>query len=59
MRKLSRWYAIDVRYSGTIPDEEFYATSSRYKNISEVLKMLEKTKGVHFRIEGRRVTVMK
>jgi len=59
MRKLSRWYDIDVRYSGTIPDEEFYATSSRYKNISEVLKMLEKTKGVHFRIEGRRVTVMK
>jgi transmembrane sensor len=58
MRKLSRWYNIDVQYSGTIPDEEFYATSSRYKNISEVLKMLEKTKGVHFKIEGRRVAVM-
>jgi len=59
MRKLSRWYPIDVQYSGAITDEEFYATSSRYKNISEVLTMLQKTKGVHFTIDGRRVTVMK
>jgi len=58
MRKLSRWYNIDVQYSGTIPDETFYATSSRYKNISEVLTMLQNTKGVHFKVEGRRVTVM-
>jgi transmembrane sensor len=58
MRKLSRWYDIDVQYSGIIPDEEFYATSSRYRNISEVLTMLQKTKGVHFKVEGRRVTVM-
>jgi transmembrane sensor len=58
MRKLTRWYNIDVQYSGTIPDETFYATSSRYKNISEVLTMLQNTKGVHFKIEGRRVTVM-
>ncbi|WP_158797265.1 FecR family protein [Pedobacter sp. L105] len=58
MRKLSRWYDIDVQYTGTISDEKYYATSSRYKSISEVLKMLEKTKGVHFKIEGRRVTVM-
>jgi len=58
MRKLSRWYNIDVQYSGAIPTEAFYATSSRYKNISEVLTMLQNTKGVHFKIEGRRVTVM-
>jgi len=58
MRKLSRWYNIDVQYSGTISNEKFYATSSRYKNISEVLKMLEKTQGVHFTIEGRRISVI-
>lgn len=58
MSELSRWYDIDVKYSGPIPDEKFYATSSRYRNISEVLTMLQKTGGVHFKIEGRRVTVM-
>jgi transmembrane sensor len=58
MLKLSRWYNIDVQYDGPISDETFYATSSRYRNISEVLTMLQETKGVHFKIEGRRVTVM-
>ena len=58
MLKLSRWYNIDVKYEGAISDEKFYATSSRYRNISEVLTMLQKTNGVHFKIEGRRVTVM-
>jgi len=58
MRKLSRWYNIEVRYEGKVSDESFYGTISHFKNISEVLKMLELTKGVHFKIEGRRVTVM-
>ncbi len=58
MRELSRWYDIDVNYSGTASDEEYYATISRYKSIIQVMTMLEKTKGIHFKIEGRRVTVM-
>lgn len=58
MRQLSKWYDIEVAYSGTKTNEEFYATISKYRNISEVLSMLQNTKGVHFKIEGRRVTVM-
>jgi transmembrane sensor len=58
MRQLSRWYDIEVQYSGQPSGIGFYAKSSRFKNISEVLHMLEQTKGVHFKIEGRRVTVM-
>jgi len=58
MLKLSRWYNIDVKYEGTVTEEKFYATSFRYRNISEVLTMLQKTQGVHFKVEGRRVTVM-
>jgi transmembrane sensor len=58
MFKLSRWYNIEVKF-GELPTVGFYGTISRYKNISEVLEMLEQTKGVHFKIEGRRVTVMK
>lgn len=57
MRQLSRWYNIEVVYDGKITTEGFYGKISRSKNISEVLKMLEKTKSVHFKIEGRRVTV--
>ena len=59
MRQLSRWYNIEVTYEGTITNEVFYATLTRQRPISSVLKALEKTKGVHFRIEGRRVVVSK
>jgi len=58
MRKLSRWYNIDVTFEGGMPVEGFNGKISRYKNISQVLKMLEKTKAVHFKVEGRRVAVM-
>ena len=59
MLKLSRWYTIEVSYGNEAPTTGFYGTISRSKNISEVLEMLEQTKGVHFKIEGRRVTVTK
>jgi transmembrane sensor len=59
MRKLSRWYNIDVVYQGDISKEGLNGKVSRFKNISQVLKALEATKTVHFKVEGRRVTVMK
>ncbi|GAB2972016.1 DUF4974 domain-containing protein [Mucilaginibacter puniceus] len=59
MRKLSRWYDVDVRYSDTVSTEGIYGRVSRNKNISQVIKALEATKTVHFRLEGRRVSVMK
>jgi transmembrane sensor len=58
MRQLSRWYNIEVSYEGPVSDEEFNGRVSRFKNISQVLKMLEQTKGVHFKIAERKVTVM-
>jgi transmembrane sensor len=58
MRKLSRWYDIDVAFDGPVSDDEFSGTISRSKNISEVLKALQYSKTVHFKIEGRRVTVL-
>jgi len=59
MRQLSRWYDMEVNYEGPVTREVFYAQLSREKNISVILHGLEKTKGVHFKIEGRRVTVSK
>lgn len=58
MRKVSRWYNIDVTYEGNLSNKDFVGTISRDKKISEILKMLELTGAVHFRIEGRRITVM-
>lgn len=59
MRKLARWYDVDVIYDGLVPEDEFYAEISKFRNISQVLAQLENTKGAHFKIEGRRVIVSK
>lgn len=58
MRKISRWYDVDVEYKGKIPAGGFGGNVSKTKNISEVLRILELTKAVHFKVQGRRVTVM-
>lgn len=58
MRKVSRWYNVDVDYQGNLNNKDFVGTISRDKNISELLKMLELTGAIHFKVEGRRVTVM-
>jgi len=58
MRKLERWYDIDVVYEGNISDVDFGAEISRKRTLLQVLKILEKTGGVHFKVEGRRITVM-
>lgn len=58
MRQLSRWYNIEVSYEGHVTTDGFNAQISRSKNISAILHILENTKGVHFKIEGRRITVI-
>ncbi len=58
MRKISRWYDVDVRFTGNLSDKSFAGSVSRYEQVSEVLKMLELTGTIHFKIEGRRITVM-
>lgn len=59
MRKLARWYNIDVEYLSNAPNDSLNGKISRSRNIDQVLKALEATKTVHFKVEGRRVTVMK
>lgn len=59
MRQLARWYNIDVSYAGTDNREGFNAKISSNQNISVVLSALERTNGVHFKIEGRRVIVIR
>jgi ferric-dicitrate binding protein FerR (iron transport regulator) len=60
MAKISRWYDVDVEYR-VKPDSDltFSGKISRSRDISGILKMLEYTGDVHFRLEGRRVIVTK
>lgn len=58
MKKIARWYDIEIAYVGKIPMEKFGGEISRFENLQELLDLLEMTEKVHFKIEGRRVTVM-
>jgi transmembrane sensor len=58
MQQISRWYNVTVLYEGNITTEEFGGTISRSKNINEILNVLESTNRIHFKLEGRRITVM-
>lgn len=57
MRQISRWYDLDVKYEGNVERKSFAGTISRKNNVSEVLKMLEMTGGIQFRIDDRKITV--
>jgi len=59
MKKISRWYNIEVVYEGEVPENRFGGTISRFSNVSQVLRKLELTGKVHFSIEERRIIVTK
>ncbi|WP_316843807.1 FecR family protein [Pedobacter psychrodurus] len=59
MTKIARWYDVEIVYQ-VKPDADltFSGKISRSRNLSAILKMLEYNGDVHFKIEGRRVTVI-
>ncbi|MES2457087.1 MAG: FecR domain-containing protein [Bacteroidota bacterium] len=57
MRKVARWYNVEVIYKDINPDKPFWGTISRFENISKVLEKLELTGTIHFKVEGRKVYV--
>ncbi|TCC87098.1 FecR family protein [Pedobacter hiemivivus] len=57
MRKVSRWYDVDVVYEGTLTKEGFVGTVPRSKNIKELLDALKLTGLMNYRIEGDRVVI--
>jgi transmembrane sensor len=57
MRQVARWYDVDLQYQGNIANARFVVQISRQEKISEVLKMMEMTQGVHFTIEGRKIVI--
>ncbi|MCZ4222525.1 FecR family protein [Pedobacter rhodius] len=60
MRKISRWYDVDIEYADEhIKQIPLTGIITHFTNISKVLRMLELTKQVHFKIEGRKIIVSK
>ncbi|QXU44150.1 FecR family protein [Pedobacter sp. D749] len=60
MRKIARWYDVEIVFDETAPgDLTLGGLVSRDKSLVAVLKVIELTGKVHFKVEGRRVTVMR
>ncbi|AOM79334.1 FecR family protein [Pedobacter steynii] len=58
MNKISRWYDVEVVYESMPRSLRLEGRISRARKLSAVLNALQETGKVHFKIEGRRVTVI-
>jgi hypothetical protein len=58
MKQISRWYNVEVTFAGKPTQEGFTASIPRNVPVSKVLRYLELTTLVHFKIDGNRITVL-
>ncbi|MEJ7558556.1 MAG: FecR family protein [Pedobacter sp.] len=56
LRQLSRWYDVEIVYTGVIGKHEFVGEISRSLKLSSVLKILESS-GVHFKINDKKLII--
>lgn len=60
MRKIARWYNIEVIYNGSVPENlKSGGWIPRSSKLSDVLRSIEATGQVHFKVEGRKLYVSK
>ncbi|MBB5622642.1 ferric-dicitrate binding protein FerR (iron transport regulator) [Pedobacter cryoconitis] len=60
MKKVERWYDVQVDFQqADLRQKHFSGTVSRFGKVSQILKTLELTGSVHFKIEGRKIIVVK
>jgi len=57
MQKIARWYDVNVVYETSDNTIVFTGVVSREENVSEVLRLLELTEVVNFKIDGKTITV--
>lgn len=58
MRRIARWYDIEVVYPDGIPATEYFkGRLSRFEKVSMVLDMLEQTGDVYFVVQGKSISV--
>ncbi|WEK18684.1 MAG: FecR family protein [Candidatus Pedobacter colombiensis] len=58
MRKISKWYNVKVTYQHQPAEVLFTGVVSRSKNLIAVIRALEATGKVHFKVEGNQITVL-
>lgn len=58
MKKISRWYNIEVAYQGKMTKEAFGGKYLKSNSLKELLSSLELTGTIKFKVQGRRVTVV-
>jgi len=59
MKKLARWYNIEVDFRNADKEKLFWGGISRKEDIHKILNKLEQTGGVKFKTQGRRIIVTK
>lgn len=59
MRKVARWYNVQIVYKDNLNGVKLTGSVSRFENISKLLKILENTEEVNFKIDGNKVIVMR
>jgi transmembrane sensor len=58
MKKISRWYDVDVVFKGDMTNINLYGNFSRSKGLASLLKNIELVNKVRFVTEERRITVI-
>jgi len=58
MSSIARWYDVVVAYQGAFAHSYFSGTISKFEQIDKLLETIALTGGIHFKREGRRITVM-
>jgi hypothetical protein len=56
MRQVSRWYDVDIVFDDNI-DKHITGTLPKNVPISTLLKVMEESGGIHFTINGKKVSV--
>jgi transmembrane sensor len=59
MKQIARWYDVEIVYQDDLSGKTVWGSVTRYASVSKVLSILELTGGIHFKVEGRRITVLK
>jgi transmembrane sensor len=57
MRKVARWYDVQIVYQGNLNGVKLTGSVSRFENITKLLEVLEQTQEVHFKIEPHKIIV--
>ncbi|ERJ59925.1 FecR family protein [Sphingobacterium paucimobilis] len=59
MAEIARWYDVEVDFEGDMSQVRYSGSISRFEKFEQLLQLIEWTDLVTFKVQGRRITVMK